>query len=135
MRVSESNRSAGTNCCRLFATTRPYQSVGVMCEHVFVRWDNLKMTTEEEERLPGYSDPAVVRHFDAPEAMGVKFFEVRAKSALNRVPEVSQVPFRWTINPYRGCTHACEYCFARPTHEFLGMNAREDFDKQIVVKV
>src|SRR4051794_12309498 len=110
MRVSESNRSAGTNCCRLFATTRPYQSVGAMCEHVFVRWDNLKMTTEEEERLPGYSDPAVVRHFDAPEAMGVKFFEVRAKSALNRVPEVSQVPFRWTINPYRGCTHACTYC-------------------------
>jgi DNA repair photolyase len=81
-----------------------------MCEHAFVRWDNLKMTTEEEERLPGYSDPAVIRHFDAPEAMGVKFYEVRAKSALNRVPEISQVPFRWTINPYRGCSHACLYC-------------------------
>lgn len=75
-----------------------------------MRWDNLKMTTEEEERLPGYSDPAVIRHFDAPEAMGVKFYEVRAKSALNRVPEISQVPFRWTINPYRGCTHACVWC-------------------------
>src|SRR4051794_4871525 len=75
-----------------------------------MRWDNLKMTTEEEERLPGYSDPAVIRHFDAPEAMGVRFYEVRAKSALNRVPEVSQVPFRWTINPYRGCTHSCVYC-------------------------
>src|SRR4051812_1042318 len=82
---------------------------------VRMRWDNLKMTTEEEERLPGYSDPAVVRHFDAPEAMGVKFYEVRAKSALNRVPEVSQVPFRWTINPYRGCTHACTYCAAGET--------------------
>ncbi|HEX4720433.1 MAG TPA: hypothetical protein VH300_18080 [Thermoleophilaceae bacterium] len=80
-----------------------------------MRWDNLKMTTEEEERLPGYSDPAVIRHFDAPEAMGVKFYEVRAKSALNRVPEVSQVPFRWTINPYRGCTHACVYCAAGDT--------------------
>src|SRR3954451_7446705 len=102
---------------------------------VRMRWDNLKMTTEEEERLPGYSDPAVVRHFDAPEAMGVKFFEVRAKSALNRVPEISQVPFRWTINPYRGCSHACLYCFARPTHEYLDMNAGEDFDKKIVVKV
>src|SRR4051794_15632769 len=75
-----------------------------------MRWDNLKMTSEEEERLPGYSDPAIIRHFDAPEAMGVKFYEVRAKSALNRVPEVSQVPFRWTINPYRGCTHSCVYC-------------------------
>jgi DNA repair photolyase len=100
-----------------------------------MRWDNLKMTTEEEERLPGYSDPAVIRHFDVPEAMGVKFYEVRAKSALNRVPEISQVPFRWTINPYRGCTHACEFCFARPTHEYLDMNARDDFDKKIVVKV
>ncbi len=100
-----------------------------------MRWDNLKMTNEEEERLPGYSDPAVVRHFDAPEALGVRFYEVRAKSALNRVPEVSQVPFRWTINPYRGCTHSCTFCFARPTHEYLGMNAREDFDRQIVVKV
>ncbi|HYZ29542.1 MAG TPA: hypothetical protein VE570_10830 [Thermoleophilaceae bacterium] len=80
-----------------------------------MRWDNLKMTTEEEERLPGYSDPAVIRHFDAPEAMGVKFYEVRAKSALNRVPEVSQVPFRWTINPYRGCTHSCIYCAAADT--------------------
>jgi DNA repair photolyase len=100
-----------------------------------MRWDNLKMTTEEEERLPGYSDPAVVRHFDAPEAMGVRFYEVRAKSALNRVPEVSQVPFRWTINPYRGCTHACTFCFARPTHEYLDMNTRDDFDRKIVVKV
>jgi DNA repair photolyase len=80
-----------------------------------MRWDNLKMTTEEEERLPGYSDPAVIRHFDAPEAMGVKFFEVRAKSALNRVPEISQVPFRWTINPYRGCTHACVWCLEGAT--------------------
>jgi DNA repair photolyase len=100
-----------------------------------MRWDNLKMTTEEEERLPGYSDPAVIRHFDVPEAMGVKFYEVRAKSALNRVPEISQVPFRWTINPYRGCTHACLYCFARPTHEYLDMNPRDDFDRKIVVKV
>ncbi|MFL5841835.1 MAG: radical SAM protein [Thermoleophilaceae bacterium] len=73
------------------------------------------MTTEEEERLTGYSDPAVVRHFDAPEAMGVKFYEVRAKSALNRVPKQSQVPFRWTINPYRGCAHACVFCAAGET--------------------
>jgi DNA repair photolyase len=80
-----------------------------------MRWDNLKMTTEEEERLPGYSDPAVIRHFDAPEALGVKFYEVRAKSALNRVPEVSQVPFRWTINPYRGCSHGCTYCMSGDT--------------------
>lgn len=56
-----------------------------------------------------------MRHFDAPEAMDIRFYEVHAKSALNRVPEASQVPFRWTINPYRGCTHACVYCLAGDT--------------------
>jgi DNA repair photolyase len=60
---------------------------------------------------------------------------VRARSILNRVPEASLVPFRWTINPYRGCTHACVYCFARPTHEYLGFDAGRDFEREIVVKV
>ena len=48
-----------------------------------------------------------MRHFDAPEAIETRFYEVRAKSILNHVPPASQMPFRWTINPYRGCTHAC----------------------------
>ena len=77
----------------------------------------------------------MVRHFDAPEAVDTRFYEVRAKTILNRVPETSQVPFRWTVNPYRGCTHACAYCFARPTHEYLGWNAGRDFEREIVVKV
>ena len=45
------------------------------------------------------------------------------------------MPFRWTINPYRGCSHACVYCFARPTHTYLDFNAGRDFEKEIVVKV
>jgi DNA repair photolyase len=45
------------------------------------------------------------------------------------------MPFRFTINPYRGCAHACVYCFARPTHTYLDFNAREDFEREIVVKV
>jgi DNA repair photolyase len=45
------------------------------------------------------------------------------------------MPFRWTINAYRGCSHACSYCFARPTHEYLGMNTGDDFDRRIVVKI
>jgi DNA repair photolyase len=45
------------------------------------------------------------------------------------------MPFRATINPYRGCSHACVYCFARPTHEYLGFNVGHDFDRKIVVKV
>jgi DNA repair photolyase len=102
---------------------------------VFVRWDNLRIATEDSAQLPGYREPAVVRHFDAPEALDVRFYEVRAKSALNRVPEASRMPFRWTVNPYRGCTHACPYCFARPTHTYLGFDAGRDFEREIVVKV
>ena len=45
------------------------------------------------------------------------------------------MPFRWTVNPYRGCSHACVYCFARPTHKYLDMDAGRDFERQIVVKV
>jgi DNA repair photolyase len=100
-----------------------------------MRWDELRVDEQERRSLPGMKDPAVVRHFDAPEALETTFYEIRAKSAINRVPERSRMPFRWTINPYRGCTHACQFCFARPTHTFLGFNPGRDFEKQIVVKV
>jgi DNA repair photolyase len=102
---------------------------------MFVRWSNLTLDGHQERRLPGYRDEAVVRRFDAPEALDIRFYEVRARSILNRVPERSPMPFRWTINPYRGCTHACTYCFARPTHEYLGFDAGRDFEREIVVKV
>jgi DNA repair photolyase len=65
----------------------------------------------------------------------VEYIHTRAKRIVNHVPEASRMPFRYTINAYRGCAHACTYCFARPTHEFLGMNAGEDFERRIVVKV
>ena len=102
---------------------------------MFVRWDNLSIEEEERTRLPGYRDDAVIRHFEAPDAVPTRFYEVRAKSILNRVPEASQMPFRWTINPFRGCSHACSYCFARPTHKYLDFNAGRDFEREIVVKV
>jgi len=102
---------------------------------MFVRWTNLSLDAEQRASLPGYRDEAVVRHFDAPDALSTRFYEVRARSILNRVPEASQMPFRWTINPYRGCTHACAYCFARPTHTYLDFNAGRDFEREIVVKV
>jgi radical SAM superfamily enzyme YgiQ (UPF0313 family) len=84
-----------------------------------VRWDNLRIDGEEHASLPGYREPAVVRHFDAPEALDTRFYEVRAKSALNKVPERSRMPFRWTINPYRGCSHACVYCVSGDTRVLL----------------
>ncbi len=102
---------------------------------MFVRWSNLTEQAEEQPQLPGYRDEAVVRHFDAPEALDMRFYEVRARSVLNRVPGKSRMPFRWTVNPYRGCSHACVYCFARPTHRYLDFNAGRDFEREIVVKV
>ena len=106
-----------------------------VCEHLFVRWSNLTLENEDTARLPGYRDEAVVRHFQAPGSIQTRFYEVRARSIINRVPEASQVPFRWTINPYRGCSHACVFCFARPTHKYLDFDAGRDFEREIVVKV
>lgn len=101
-----------------------------------MRWEDLKADVDEERSLPGLpGSTGVVRAFDAPEALGIRFHEVRAKSALNRVPERSRMPFRYTVNPYRGCSHACVYCFARPSHTYLDLDAGRDFEREIVVKV
>jgi DNA repair photolyase len=103
-----------------------------------MRWDNLKLVDpapREGMPLPLFDQGAVVRRFDTPEFQGITFYEVRARSIINRVPEASRMPFRWTINPYRGCSHACAYCFARNTHTYLDLDYGEDFNSQIVVKV
>ena len=74
------------------------------------------------------------RTFHTPEFRGIECIEVEARSVINRVPG-GRMPFDWTINPYRGCMHACVYCFARPTHTYLDMDAGKDFETKIVVKV
>jgi DNA repair photolyase len=74
------------------------------------------------------------RTFDTPEFRGIEFIESECKTIINAVPG-NALPFNWTINPYRGCSHACTYCFARPTHTYLDMNAGTDFQSKIVVKV
>jgi DNA repair photolyase len=86
---------------------------------MFVRWNNLTLDSTEQRHLPGYRDPAAVRRFEAPEALDMRFYEVHAKSVLNRVPEKSRMPFRWTINPYRGCSHACSYCASGDTRVLM----------------
>jgi DNA repair photolyase len=103
-----------------------------------MRWDNLRLLEPPDRgsvTLPLFEQGAVVRTFDTPEFRGITFYEIRARSIINRVPEASYVPFRWTINPYRGCSHACFYCFARNTHTYLDLDYGEDFNSQIVVKV
>jgi DNA repair photolyase len=106
-----------------------------------MRWDSLRLDDGQSDDAAApraaalFGRNAVARTFDTPGFRGMTFYEVYAKSIINRVPEASRIPFRWTINPYRGCSHACRYCFARNTHTYLDMDAGHDFDTQIVVKV
>ncbi|MFB4283635.1 Rv2578c family radical SAM protein [Nonomuraea sp. MTCD27] len=102
-----------------------------------MRWDNLRLAGpgRDDPAAPLFARGAVTRTFDTPEFKGMTFYEIRARSIINRVPGASRVPFDYTINPYRGCSHSCIYCFARKTHEYLDLDAGEDFDSKIVVKV
>ena len=83
-----------------------------------MRWDHLRLDSAADAdrgRLPIFEQGAVVRTFDTPGFRGMTFYEIQAKSIISRVPEASRMPFRWTINPYRGCQHACTYCAAGHT--------------------
>jgi len=102
-----------------------------------MRWSGQEVAAEEPDALPGLAKlNNLVRSVRTPEFAGITFHEVLAKSALNKVPGGGgALPFGWTINPYRGCQHACVYCFARPTHRYLELNMGTDFDREIIVKV
>ena len=118
-----------------------------------MRWDNLRLDDQlvadqdapdggtlfpaerRDVALPLIERGAVARTFDTPGFRGMTFYEVQAKSVVNRVPEASRMPFRWTINPYRGCQHSCVYCFARQSHSYLELDTGADFDTKVVVKV
>ena len=86
-----------------------------------MRWDNLRLddtSGPDSDGAPPFTAPeqplfprgTVARTFDTPGFRGMTFYEIHARSIVSRVPEASKVPFRWTINPYRGCQHACAYC-------------------------
>jgi DNA repair photolyase len=100
-----------------------------------VRWDNLRDDDADPGRgetapgregagpdrqraaaaLPLFETGSVARTFDTPGFRGMTFYEVRSRTIINRVPPASRMAFRWTINPYRGCSHACAYCLAGET--------------------
>ncbi|MCU1523394.1 MAG: radical protein, partial [Microbacteriaceae bacterium] len=93
-----------------------------------MRWSGQELGSEEASALPGLAKLSnLVRSVQTPEFASITFHEVLAKSALNHVPGASAMPFAWTINPYRGCSHACVYCFARKTHEYLDLDSGKDF--------
>ena len=66
-------------------------------------------------------------------AVTLNVFEETAKTILSH-NDSPDLPFRWSLNPYRGCFHACAYCYARPSHEYWGFGAGTDFESQLVVK-
>ncbi|MEU0491467.1 Rv2578c family radical SAM protein [Nocardiopsis sp. NPDC006139] len=113
-----------------------------------MHWENLRegTTTVEQTGLFDHTPPPVRGtgraglHTAGPGPVragqdgGPVAIEVRARSIINRVPGDSPL-FRWSVNPYRGCSHACVYCFARRTHEYLDLDSGHDFDTRIVVKV
>ena len=72
---------------------------------------------------------------EPPGFAGITLHEVRPRSVLHRVPDSAGMPFRWSVNPYRGCTHACVFCFARRSHAWLELDTGAGFDSQVVVKV
>ena len=85
-----------------------------------MRWNAQQVFPDgvgDDRALPGMA--GLLRTVRSPEFAGITFHEVEAKSALNRVPDTSMVPFRWTVNPYRGCSHACTYCLAGHTRVLL----------------
>jgi DNA repair photolyase len=104
-----------------------------------VRWAGQEVSREavgDPTALPGLDRLSnLVRSVRTPEFAGITFHEVLAKSALNKIPKAAALPFNWTVNPYRGCSHGCVYCFARNTHTYLDLDPGDDFDRQIIVKI
>lgn len=66
-------------------------------------------------------------------AVRLELYDDATREILSR-NESPDLPFRWSLNPYRGCFHACAYCYARPTHEYWGFGAGTDFESKIIVK-
>ncbi|HET6951042.1 MAG TPA: radical SAM protein [Acidimicrobiales bacterium] len=96
-----------------------------------LRWDQ---ADEAHPQGSLFDEPVFERRLGRGEFRGIEFLHVRAHRIVN---EVKGAPFgfRHTVNAYRGCSHACTYCFARPTHTYLDLDADRDFERRIVVKV
>ena len=95
----------------------------------------MRWRTEGSDGQDALFEADVERHVGRGEFRGMEFFHVRAQRIINTLPDTGFLPFRHTINAYRGCSHACTYCFARPTHDYLDLDVGEGFERQIVVKV
>src|ERR1700753_3698963 len=109
------DRSAAVRQCGIARSACPNRidTRSNMCSTRGVRWDGQRVGEQAQEALPGIS--GLVRSVRTPEFNGLVFHEVMARSVLNKVPGASSMPFGWTVNPYRGCSHGCTYCLAGDT--------------------
>src|SRR6202142_3517211 len=98
-----------------------------------MRWDQQSIEVDDGA-LPGLERIGFVRSVRTPQFEGITFHAVLFKSALNRITRPAALPFQYSGNGYRRCSHACRYCFARPTHEYLDFDCGNDFDTQVIVK-
>jgi DNA repair photolyase len=110
-----------------------FDTMAPVGEPVVFRWK--KADDDGGQPMLFAEEELVDRHVGIGEYRGLEFLHVNARRVINEVPAASHMPFRFTINAYRGCSHACVYCFARPTHEYLGLGIGEDFERKLVVKV
>lgn len=107
-------RGAGLNPGNRFETVRLH----VLGEELDRQW------IEQQSTDGGHEKARVER----------QVFRDRTQTIINQVSRLSDVPFDWTINPYRGCEHGCIYCFARPYHEYLGFSCGLDFETKLMAK-
>ncbi|RYE91995.1 MAG: PA0069 family radical SAM protein [Myxococcales bacterium] len=91
------------------------------------------MRPVEVNNPPNPWQRSTTEYLGEPPGLKLQVYEDHTREILSR-NDSPDIPFRYSVNPYRGCYHACSYCYARPTHEYLGFGAGTDFDRRIVVK-
>src|SRR5437773_257644 len=94
-----------------------------------------RSSCEEHMSTPGVPAPGFVHRIGeiVDRRRGVEFQALNTRSLMNRLAGTA-MPFGWTVNPFRGCEFGCRYCYARPTHEYLGHCDPDEFEDRIYVK-
>ena len=93
---------------------------GRRSEHMFATVQGMRWRLSEDDDGQGaLFEEGIERHIGKGEFRGMEFLHVNARTIINEIPKASQLPFRWTINAYRGCSHACGYCTSGDTAVLL----------------